>query len=162
MLVVPLEKDTIITKDGLIYRVVEYTNFKDGGPAVYAKEKDGDDTLALVYFFDINKINKTQVEYQKTSKVFNALGRIKRAEHLPQPDDKITVSSAEDEVVEVKSLKLKSKSLGVNNGLFVQDTNSNYFRARDILTIDRAFGNSTAFDRDLFAQIYHDYLGTKD
>lgn len=159
MLVVPLEKDTITTKDGLVYRVVEYTNFKDGGPAVYAKEKGGDNSLVLVYFFDINEINNTQVEYQKTSKVFNALGRIKRAQHLPQPDDKVHI--AEDEVVEVKGLKLKSKSLGVNKGMFFQDTDSNYHRVKDIFRIERSLGTDN-FDRDLFLQIYHDYLGIKD
>lgn len=154
MLVVPLEKDSILTKDGVQYTVVEYTNFKDGGPAVYGRGV-GDDDVTLIYFFDIEKINNTQVEYQRGSKVFNALGKIKRAQHLPQPDDKVTIG---EQVVEVKSLKLKSKNLGVNKGLFIRDDEDNNFRIKDILDIDRSLGGSD-FNREAFLQIYKDYAG---
>lgn len=154
MIVVPLEKDQIITKDGQSYVVVEYTNFKEGGPAVYATDSEGD--LLLVYFFDIAEINGTTVEYQRGSKVFNALGKIKRKQHLPQPDDKVTI--AEHESIEVKGLKLKSKTLGINRGMFIQDNDGNYYRLKQVLSLDRAIGSSN-FDRDSFLQIYRDYIG---
>lgn len=162
MLVVPIQKDVIITKDGNKLRVVEYTNYKEGGPAVYAKSAAKE--LVLVYFFDIAEINGTKVEYERGSKVFNALGKISREQHLPQPDDKIIVlkdsMSDEDEKsrTEVASLKLKSKSLGVNKGLFVKDSEGNSFRLKQILDIDRALGGSN-FDRDAFMTTYKDYTG---
>ena len=162
MLVVPILKDVIITKDGNKLRVVEYTNYKEGGPAVYAKSAAKE--LVLVYFFDIAEINGTKVEYERGSKVFNALGKISRDQHLPQPDDKIVVlkdsMSDEDEKsrAEVATLKLKSKSLGVNKGLFVKDDQGNAYRLKQILDIDRALGGSN-FDRDAFMSTYKDYTG---
>lgn len=162
MLVVPITKDVILTKDGNKLRVVEYTNYKEGGPAVYAKSAAKE--LVLVYFFDIAEINGTKVEYERGSKVFNALGKISRDQHLPQPDDKIVVlkdsMSDEDEKsrAEVATLKLKSKSLGVNKGLFVKDDQGNAYRLKQILDIDRALGGSN-FDRDAFMSTYKDYTG---
>jgi len=164
MLVVPLYKDTITTKDGAKYKVVEYTNYKDGGPAVYAKPTDGG-TVALVYFFDIDSINGTKVEYQKGSKVFQALGKIARAQQLPQPDDKIVVLtsniSEEDEgkeTADVDGLKLKSKSLGINKGLFVKDSDGVYYRLKQILDIDPSLGGKS-FNREEFLKYYKDYTG---
>lgn len=164
MLVVPINKDTIITKDGAKYRVVEYTNYKDGGPAVYAKSAESKE-LVLVYFFDIESINDTRVEYQRGSKVFNALGKISRDQHLPQPDDKIIVMTDkkddeqdQKERIDVEGLKLKSKSLGVNKGMFVKSVDGDYFRLKRILDIDRALGGSS-FDREAFLSYYRDYTG---
>ena len=163
MLVVPLEKDSIKTKDGNTYKVVEYTNYKEGGPAVYVRQSGVKD-LILVYFFDIEEINGTRVEYQRGSKVFNALGKIKRVEHLPQPDDEIVVlndSISETDgkhTVEVDTLKLKSKSLGVNKGLFVKDTDGKSYRLKQIFDIERSLGGSN-FNREDFLMIYKDYTG---
>ena len=163
MLVVPISKDIITTKDRAKYRVVEYTNYKDGGPAVYAKSSISKE-LVLVYFFDIETINNTRVDYQKGSKVFNALGKINRQQHLPQPDDKVTIvpigknSEEESQIIDVDSLKLKSKSLGSNKGMFVKGTNGEYYRIKRILDIDRALGGSD-FDREEFLSYYKDYTG---
>lgn len=165
MLIVPIYKDTIETKDGAKYKVVEYTNYKDNGPAVYAKPTEGG-SVALVYFFDIAAINGTKVEYQRGNKIFQALGKITRAQHLPQPDDKITVltdtiSDDEDagqEKSEVDSIKLKSKALGINKGMFVKDTDGTYFRLKQILDIQPALGGNT-FNRDAFLKYYKDYTG---
>ena len=163
MLVVPISKDTIVTKDGIKLKVVEYTNFKEGGPAVYARTSNKD--IVLVYFFDIAEINGTKVEYQRGSKIFEALGKIDRVQHLPQPDDKVTVLSNKadpenesKDTVEVNNLKLKSKSLGVNKGLHIRDTDGNYFRLKQILDIERALGGSN-FDRTEFLTYYKDYAG---
>jgi hypothetical protein len=164
VLVVPIQKDVIETTDGNTYRVIEYTNYKEGGPAVYARSKSSKE-LVLVYFFDITSINRTKVEYQRGSKVFQAFGKIDRLQHLPQPDDKITVltdtvDAEQDgsEKVDVESLKLKSKSLGVNKGLFVKDTDGNAYRLKQILDIQRSLGGNK-FDRDSFLSYYKDYTG---
>lgn len=155
MLIVPLEKDIIITKDDLKYTVVEYTNYKDGGPAVYGKVK-GDRALTLIYFFDIAQINDVKVEYVKNARVFNALGRISRMQHLPQPNDKITV--AEDQVIEVRTLKLKSKTFGANKGLLIKDEEGEYFRLKSVKHIERNLGEEN-FDREMFLKVYKDYTG---
>lgn len=164
MLVVPLHKDTITTKDGNRYRVVSYTNYKDGGPAVYVRSAGSKD-LVLVYFFDIDTINKTKVEYQSGPKVFRALGKIHREQHLPQPDDRVVVlreeSSADQDgkdTAEVAGLKLKSKSLGVNRGLHIKDTDGKYYRLKQVFDVKRALGGSR-FDRDSFIAYYKDYAG---
>jgi len=163
MLIVPLEKDKIRTTDGRVYRVIEYTNYKDGGPAVYARAKESKEPV-LVYFFDIDQVNDTQVEYQRGSRVFRALGKVAREYQLPQPDDKVTVLtnkiSDEDgkERVDVSALKLKSKSLGVNKGLFFKDAAGGAYRLNQILDIDRALGSSK-FDREAFLAYYKDYAG---
>ncbi len=163
MLVVPLFKDTIKTKDGLLLKVVEYTNFKEGGPAVYAKKGDDPD-LILVYFFDIEEINGTRVEFQKGSKVFNALGKIKRAEHLPQPDDEVVVlddkisDTDEKQTVEVDTLKLKSKALGINKGMFIKTSEGESYRLKQVLDVKRSIGGSN-FNRDNFLKLYKDYTG---
>jgi hypothetical protein len=163
MIIVPIAKDTIETDDGK-YRVIEYTNFKAGGPAVYVKVA-GTKDIILVYFFDIKSINNTKVEYQHSSKCFHALGKITREYHLPQPDDKIVVlteeiDDAEDakQTAEVVGLKLKSKSLGTHKGLLIKDTDGHYFRLKQILDIKPALGGQS-FDRDAFLLTYKDYTG---
>ena len=168
MLVVPISKDTIVSKDGVKYRVVDYTNYKDGGPAVQARMRVGNSwstETVVVYFFDIDTINDTKVEYQKGSKIFNALGKISREQHLPQPDDKIVIMTSgkdheqeDKERIDVEGLKLKSKSLGINKGMFVKSTEGGYFRMKNILDIERALGGSK-FDRQEFLSYYRDYIG---
>lgn len=164
MLVVPLAKDTIETKEGGRFKVVEYTNYKEGGPAVYARVRDSRDVV-LVYFFDILSINGTRVEYQKGSRVFTALGHIAREQQLPQPDDIVIVRADhfeakknETKEVEVDSLKLKSKSLRINKGMFVRDVDGNFYRLKDILGIKRALGGS-AFNKQSFLEYYKEYIG---
>jgi hypothetical protein len=157
-----------MTKEGVSYVVVEYTNYKEGGPAVYARLKGLDRSnkdLSIIYFFDITKINGTTVEYQKGMKVFNALGKIKRLQHLPQPDDRVTVlaaahEDAADEEVKVKAegLKLKSKTLGINKGMFVRDEDGKYYRLKQVQGIKRSLGGSE-FDQAEFLSYYKDYIG---
>jgi hypothetical protein len=158
MIVVPVEKDYIKTKDGLGTRVISYTNFKEGGPAVYCKNR-GDGRQTLVYFFDIDEINGTKVEYSKNSRMFNALGKINREQHLPQPDDKVVVVSGGEKItVEVASLKLKSKLLGINKGIFIKDKNGVAHRLRNIIDIESAIGGRR-FNRKAFLSFYDEYLG---
>jgi hypothetical protein len=163
VIVVPIFKDVIKTKDDAKYRVVEYTNYKESGPAVYARET-GSKTNSLIYFIDIAEINGTKVEYQRGTKVFEALGKVSREQPLPQPDDKIILLNEaitdEDgkEKAEVEGLKLKSKALGINKGMFVKDTEGRYYRLKQILDIKPSIG-STTFNRDRFLAIYKDYTG---
>lgn len=163
MLVVPLEKDKITTKDRHEYRVVTYTNFKEGGPAVYCRSKGGTEPV-LIYFFDIDEINGVRVEYHKGSRVFTALGKINREQHLPQPDDKVMVPDKESsdksakKSIEVTGLKLKSKTHGHNRGMLLKDAEGNYHRLKDVTTIDRSLG-SDRFNKEAFKETYHDYMG---
>jgi len=162
MLIVPLEKDKIMTKDRHEYRVVTYTNFKEGGPAVYCRSK-GSTEPVLIYFFDIEEINGVRVEYAKGSRVFNALGKVQREQHLPQPDDKVMVPDREGEKgakksVEVAGLKLKSKTHGHNRGMLIKDSEGHYHRLKDVTAIDRSLGTDR-FNKDAFKETYHDYMG---
>lgn len=160
MLVVPLPKDTITTKDGAELVVLAYSNFKSKGPAVYVEHTAGTPAVT-VYFFDIEKINGIRVDFNTSSKVFTALGNLKRKYHLPQPNDQIIIKlkdSEETTIVEVKELKLHSKSLGLGNGLLVKDKEGNMHRLGEILNIKRSIGDDI-FNQKRFLRIYSEYRG---
>ena len=158
MLVVPLPRDIITTKDGAKLSVVTYTNFKSKGPAVYVEHKRGTPAV-VIYFFDIDRINDVRVELSPSSKVFNALGNIKRKYHLPQPNDLVTLNiNGENMIVEVKDLKLHSKNIGLSKGLVIRDKENNFYRMSDIVSIDRATG-SDEFNQKRFLRLYSEYRG---
>lgn len=177
MLVVPLKGDRIVTKDGASLLVEGYTNFKNRGPAVYcsstnAEFNSGDGQFIAIYFFDIDKINDVRVEFNSSSKVLNALGRLKRKIHLPQQHDLIEVfkpSNNEDgsksqfdksAKVKVSGLKLHSKKYGIAKGLLIEDEDKNVYLLDEILDIEREIGNSL-FNKKLFLKIYGEYVGHK-
>lgn len=161
MLVVPLKGDSITTTDGPKFTVDSYTNFKTD-PAVYVEVPRGQNSI--VYFQDIEEINGVKVEYNKSSKVFTALGVIKRKYNLPQPKDTITVErpggpdDAGDDDSEVKTPKLHSKAIGLSRGLVIIDKEDNVFSLGDIIEIDRSVGGEH-FDRKKFLRYYKDYTG---
>lgn len=163
MLVVPIKGDRITTKDSLEFTVDSYTNFKPD-PAVYVDVPRGQNPI--VYFQDVDLINGVKVEYNKSSKVFTALGIIKRKHHLPQPKDIITVDrpggpeDAGDDDTTVKTPKLHSRAIGLSRGLVIIDTDDNVFSLGDIVDIDRDVGGDS-FDRQKFTRYYKDYLGRK-
>jgi hypothetical protein len=161
MLVVPVKGDSITTKDGPQFKVDSYTNYKTD-PAVYVDVPPGQNSI--VYFQDIEEINGVKVEYNKSAKVFTALGVIKRKFNLPQPKDLITVALPDsledggDNDTNVKTLKLHSRAIGLSRGLVVLDTEDNVFSLSDITDIDREVGGEY-FDRKKFAKYYKDYMG---
>lgn len=152
MLVVPVSGDTITTKDGAEIKVLSFTNFKSKGPAVYVEHEAGIPAV-VIYFFDIEKINGTRVEFNTSSKVFSSLGFIKRKFHLPQPGDELTVG---DKSIKVKSLKLHSKNLGLTQGLLVRDSDGIYYTLTQIDGIKRSNGTDT-FDKKKFLAFYSEY-----
>lgn len=172
MIVVPLPNDTIVTKDGATLTVAGFNNFKSKGPALLCKPVDGSESTGYitVYFFDIEKINDTRVEFVSSSKVFNALGRIKRKIQLPQPHDFIFVFDKENDdgkegfndskKVKVIGYKLHSKKFGVSKGLLIEDEDKNVYMLEEILDLRREIGSSE-FDRKTFLKIYKEYLGHK-
>lgn len=172
MIIVPLAKDEIETKDGAKLTVRGFTNYKPKGPALYAN--DGvSSPMVVVYFFDIDKINGVRVEYSQSSKVFTAMGKIKRAIHLPQSHDYIFVFEKKEEGVEpekdsfsdskkvkVAGYKLHSKKHGLAKGLLIEDEDKNMYRLMDILDVRREIG-SDDFDRKKFLRLYAEYEGHK-
>ena len=171
MQIVPLPNDVIETKDGAKLIVAGFNNFKSKGPAVFCKApEEGSHQFLTVYFFDIEKINDVRVEFSNSSKVFNALGRVKRKIHLPQPHDFIFVfDKAEDaprekfddsKKVKVAGYKLHSKKYGVSKGLLIEDEDKNVYMLDEILDLRREIGTSE-FDRKIFLKIYKEYIGHK-
>ena len=168
MLVLPLPNDVIETKDGAKLTVVGFNNFKSKGPAVYCRNGD-EPAFLTIYFFDIEKINDVRVEFSTSIKVFNALGRIKRKIHLPQPHDIISVfdkseehsdkdSFSDSKKVKVAGYKLHSKKYGVSKGLLVEDEDRNVYMLDEILDLKRDTG-TTVFDRKTFLKLYKEYTG---
>ena len=161
MLIVPLKGDKITTADGPDFIVDSYTNFK-ADPAVYVDVPRGQ--VNIVYFQDIEQINDVKVEYNKATKVFTALGVVKRKFNLPQPKDAITVikpdapEDSADNQAQVKTAKLHSKAIGLSKGLVLIDSEDNVYTLSDVQDIDRAVG-SEFFDRKKFLKYYRDYVG---
>jgi hypothetical protein len=157
MFVVPIKNDIIKTKDGGTFTVLEYTNFKSKGPAVYVKA----DTPFVIYFFDIDEINDVKVDFNGATKVFSALGHLKRKIHLPQKHDTVTLIDGDNEkTLLVETLKLHSKSIGLSRGLVFIDSEGNKHSLGSIGDIERSTGTSF-FDRKKFAHLYRDYFGEK-
>ena len=97
MLVVPIKGDKIKTADNSDIRIVStYTSLKDQ-PAVYLEKSTSADVY--VYFSDIVEINGVRVEYEGGSKLFSALGPLKRKYNLPQPKDMIKIKLIDDPIV---------------------------------------------------------------
>lgn len=161
MLVVPIKGDTITTKDGPQFKVDSYTNYK-ADPAVYVDVPAGQNSI--VYFQDIEEINGVKVEYNKSSKVFTALGTIKRKYNLPQPKDVITVErpgspdDAGDNDTTVKTPKLHNRAIGLSRGMVLIDVDDNVFSLSDVIDIEREVGGEH-FDRKRFIKYYRDYMG---
>jgi hypothetical protein len=128
MLVVPLRGDKICTVDDSEPKTVtSYTSLKDE-PAVYVSA--GSSKEPFIYFADIVEINGVKVEFQKDSKVFSALGPLRRKFNLPQPGDEVKINlvdvpfKKEDQSFKVASIKLHSKKYGVARGLLICNDDS--------------------------------------
>jgi len=159
MFVVPLRGDKVKTKDDSSPRVVtSFSSLKDE-PAVYLLPSSSRDRF--LYFSDLVEINGVAVEYDRTSKLFNALGPLKRKFNLPQPGDMITVKlmdvnfKDETETIDVDALKLHSKKYGIGRGLLVCGQKS-CFSLNEILNLTRRSW-SEKFDAEKFQKYYLDY-----
>ncbi len=164
MLIVPLKGDKIETKDGVSFKVLSYTNYRDKGPAVYVEHTPAVPSDA-VYFFDIGKINGKTVEYMAGPKIFRSIGPLKRRLQLPQPNDTVTWrSSAGPADARVKGYKLHKKG-ELSKGLLIvaEDTDAQetvYIRLDQLIDLKRDIGNDL-FSRDKFLSYYSDYRGSK-
>ena len=164
MLIVPLRGDKIETKDGISFKVLSYTNYRDKGPAVYVEHTPAVPSDA-VYFFDILKINDKTVEFQKGDKIFRSLGSLKRKLDLPQPNDTVTwrgLGGSQDMIV--KTLKLHKRG-ELSKGLLIvgEDPDSQervFVRLQQVIDVKRDIGNDL-FSRDRFLTYYADYSGSK-
>jgi hypothetical protein len=164
MYVVPLKSDKIETKDGVIFTVLSFTNYREKGPAVYVEHTAGVPSDA-VYFFDIIKINGKAVEYVPGPKVFRAAGALERRYQLPQNNDVVTwrAETGSTDIV-VTGLKLHKKS-ELAKGLFIigheKDSEEKVFvRLAAITDLKRDIGNDM-FSRDKFLKYYDDYRGSR-
>lgn len=163
MFVVPVAGDKVRTQDDSNYRVVSsYTNLKDE-PSVYLTP--GSSADRFLHFSDIVELNGVKVEYDNTSKTFNALGPLRRKFNLPQPRDTITVKlidvpfKQEEAELEVSGLRLHNQRLGVSRGLLVICGESS-FSLNELLDIKRNQG-SERFDPKRFQRYYFDYLAVR-
>jgi len=160
MLVVPVPGDKVRTVDDSSPRVVSsFTSLKDQ-PAVYLDQETSKERF--IYFSDIVEINGVTVEYQSDSKVFSALGPLKRKYNIPQPKDVIVVRllekphNDEKEEVEVTKIRLHSKKEGISRGLLACGKES-CFTLAEVLDLRRSSW-SEKFDASQFHRYYRDYL----
>jgi len=171
MWVVPIKGDVVRTSDDTEFTVEAYSNFKGKGPCVYVEHTGGDKTLPI-YFFDIESVNGIKVEFNNQSKIMNAMGYMKRKQHLPQKHDTITVADygvgeesddkePKTKKVKVNELKLHNRNLGLSRGLLIIADDDEVYSLKDIITIKRVSGDSY-FDATKFQKIYTDYLGYRE
>lgn len=160
MQVVPIKGDRITTTEGVELVVDSYTNHKTE-PAVYVDVPIGQNNI--VYFSDIEQINGIKVELNKSTKVFEALGVLKRKVHLPQYNDEIKVKlpdapeDSEEAYVVVKTIKLHNKALGLSKVLVVVDKEDRVYTLPDVLDVSRAVGGDK-FHKEKFRKVYKDYF----
>lgn len=159
MFVVPVKGDKIRTKDdGTYKRVSSFSSLKDE-PAVYVQPAGNS---PYVYFSDIVEINGVRVVYNSESKIFEALGPMKRKFNLPQPKDVIEVKlievpfKDETEKFTVTGIKLNSKKHTVGQGILVK-CKEGQFSLSDLISIERT-NWTERFDREQFKKLYFDYL----
>jgi hypothetical protein len=163
---VPVKGDLITTSDDIQVVVEGYSNYKSKGPVVYCTA-EGSSTKIPVYFFDIKELNGVKIEFSNTSKVLNALGLLKRKQHLPQKKDTIFVMEENDEgnevekKVKVAELKLHNRNIGLSRGLLVIGEDEEFYSLADIKRIKRTSGDSY-FDENKFQKLYQDYLGYRE
>jgi hypothetical protein len=62
------------------------------------------------------------------------------------------------DIIEVQTLKLHSRNLGLSKGLLIQDKDKVYHRLNDILDLKRAVGGDT-FNKKAFLRLYSEYRG---
>lgn len=164
MIIVPVKGDTIETKEGVTFRVMSYNNYREKGPAVHVEHTPQVPSDA-VYFFDVNKINGTTVEYITGSKVFKSVGSVRRKWQLPQINDTVTFKGPTGPLeLPVVGLKLHKRG-DLAKGLLVvcEDKESDqkfYVRLDQILDLKRDIGNDL-FSRDSFLTYYKDYRGNR-
>jgi hypothetical protein len=164
MFVVPIAKDKIRTVEGVNLTVIEFTPFKDNGPAVYASTDSGE--IVAIYFFDIETINGTRVEYLKTQRIFRSFGSVKRSQPLPQAGDIVEISndaiSLSDDLEHLKviDVRFEKKASGTQRGLIVKCEDDEFYRISQIIDIDPPTGTKV-FDRVRFKKLYDDYLGAR-
>lgn len=164
MIIVPVKGDKIVTKDGVSFTVMSYTNYRDKGPAVYV-EHTPEVPSDAVYFFDIARINNVHVEYMSGPKVFRSGGKVKRRVHLPQATDRITAKiGGETKEFTVTGYKLHKRG-DLAKGLLMVSTDDEtkekvFIRLSSIIDIERDIGNDL-FSRDRFLSYYKDYTGSR-
>lgn len=163
MIVVPIKGDKIVTKEGITFTVLSYTNYRDKGPAVYVEHTPSIPSDA-VYFFDIVRINGVHVEYMAGSKVFKSAGNIKRKVHLPQITDKVIVKN-DGSVSEYSVVGYKLHKKGdLAKGLLIvatDDTKEKMFiKLNAIVDVERDIGNDL-FSKERFLRYYQDYTGSR-
>lgn len=163
MFVVPLRGDKVETKDGVIFTVLSFTNYRERGPAVYVEHTAGVPSDA-VYFFDIIKINGKSVEYFGGPKLFKTAGQLTRKYQLPQLSDVITYKDKTGtHEMKVSGLKLHRRG-ALAKGMFIigstEDSDEKQeIRLSQIIDIERDIGNDM-FSRDKFLSYYSDYKGS--
>ena len=62
------------------------------------------------------------------------------------------------QTIDIDSLKLKSKSLGINKGLFIKSVDGEFYRLKHLLDLTPSLGGSK-FHRDDYLDYYKDYIG---
>lgn len=163
MMIVPLAGDTITTDGGAQFKVVSYTNYKDHGPAVYVERGSGSPSDP-VYFGDISEVNGVKTHYVKGQRVLEAMGRVKRRFHLPQPGDDITAKIDGQPVnLTMKSFRLHRRGALHQGLLLVTEDDANdqqTIRLDQLMDVRRPLGDDN-FSRDRFLSYYDDYRGTK-
>lgn len=152
-IVLPVKGDTVTTVDGSEFTVVDVARHKQE-PAVFVRT---DDQVLPLYFKDIEQINGVMVDFKKIDGVFEAIGKLKRRHHLPQPGE--TVITTDGKEFQVSRVRYHVKSIGLSKGVLLLNSDNDYITLNDVANL-KAEGETVLFNRDSFLKFYRGYLAS--
>lgn len=158
MFIVPVADDRIETLDGLPFKVLSYTNYRDEGPAVIAEDKSSG-VSQTIFFSNLKTLNDQPVKLSKgkATKVLEIDGYLPRSQPLPQPGDVITATVADSsDKYRVTGLKLHVRNR-LSEGLIIKAEELELGTEVE-LSIDQIDDiERTLFNKKKFRLYYQDY-----
>jgi hypothetical protein len=159
MLIVPIQGDSIKTKDGLPSKVLSYSNYKTEGPAVLVEGAEG--KTDTVFFQDIEELNDQKVTFVKSGagyKVFEITGFMEREFQLPQPGETVSAKIVDvTEDFEVTRLRLHIPN-EFSRGLVLDVLRKDGLDSKEELTLGQITDvEHYLFSRPAFLKYYDDY-----
>ena len=163
MLLVPVQGDSIITKAGHPFKVVSFSNLNPDGPLLRVTST-GSSAIEEVLFREVDKIEGQAVKLIKNADGFNVFhsdAAIKRPADLPQPQDRLTVSTDTGQLdVKVVRLNLHVRnklSLGLHIDAVDDNDVEHVVRLKDVVDID-----GQLFSKSKFKKAYGEYFGASN
>jgi len=160
MIIVPINGDSIKTKDGLPSKILSFTNYKVEGPAVLVDSMSGQ-TSGTVFFTEIAEINDVPVRLLTNAegyKVFETDAFVERKFHLPQIGEIIMsgISGFEERSYEVTRLRVHVQNK-LAKGMIIDCQEKDAPSGVELTLDDINDIEHYLFNKNSFLKFYSDY-----